>query len=146
MSEILVPPGDVMSEVRRYGQVMLDFVSWTNFPEPLLTQPDHLMIKTETPSEFDKRVKDLTPWAERAAFVEVDTRFLVAAQLVVPLALTDYRHVEWIEVMESKSPDATADYLGAEYVEFYVSDFNKAGQAMKKKRIPYEKRVDESHR
>jgi hypothetical protein len=48
--------------------------------------------------------------------------------------------------MEAKSPDGTADFLGAEYVQFYHEDFNRAGLLLKKKRIEAERRTDGIHR
>lgn len=146
MSELILPPQDINDEVKKYGQTMLHFMWSTDFPEGLVTNPDHVMIKSATPSDFDKRVKSISPWAEQKIFVEVDTRFLVAARLIVPMALTEYKEVNWIEIMESKSPDGTADYLGVEYVEFYHSDFNQAGLFMKRKKVDAEKRVDGLHR
>lgn len=146
MSEVLIPPKDITCEVRKYGQTMMNFVRTSDFPEGLLGYPDHLMIKSTDASDFDKRVKEIGPWAEQVAFVEIDTRFLVAAQLLVPLMLTDHRPVQWVEIMEPKSPDGTVDFFGVEYAEFYYNDFNKAGLMMKKQKIPAEKRTDGIHR
>ena len=146
MSEILTPPPEIEREAQKYGQAMLRFVNSTDFPIDILTYPDHLMIKTTSPSDFDKKVKAINPWSEQVAFMEIDERFLVAAHLVVPLTMTQYRPVEWLEIMEPKSPESTSDYPGAEYVEFYHNNFNEAGLLMKKRRITYEKRVDGHHR
>ena len=122
------------------------FTSVSGFPEGLLGYPDHVMIKSSSPSDFEEKVKAIRPWAEESAFMEIDSRFLVAAHLVVPLALAEHKPVEWLEIMEPKSPDGTVDYLGAEYAEFYYEDFNKAGLLMKRNKIPYEKRTDDNHR
>lgn len=148
MSEIIVPrkDQDIEDEARNYGRTLLSFVWGTDFPESLLSYPDHLMIKSSGPSDFERKVKALSPWAEQAAFVEVDDRFLVAAQLVVPLALTQQKGVRWVEIMEPKSPDSTADFLGAEYTEFYYDNFYKAGLMLKKSRVEAEKRTDNNHR
>lgn len=146
MSELILPPKEVHSEARRYGRTMLEFVHATDFPESLLAHPDHLMIKSSGVSDFEKKVKSITPWAEEAAFLEVDERFLVAARLIMPIALTDYKEVDWVEIMEPKSVEGTVDYLGAEYAQFYHNDFNSVGVIMKKKRVDFEKRTDGMHR
>jgi hypothetical protein len=146
MSELLVPPREINDQIRSYGETVLRFASVMDFPSILISRPDHVMIKSSTPSDFDRKVKLVTPWAEQAAFLEVDSRFLVAAHLITPIALTEYKEVSWIEIMESKSPDGTTDYLGAEYAEFYHSDFIQAAKLMKSKRIDFEKRTDGIHR
>lgn len=146
MSELILPPREFTDEVRDYGSVLMHFASVTNFPERLLNHPDHIMVKSDNISNFDHRVRSITPWAENTAFIEVDSRFLVAAQLLVPLTIADGKPVSWVEIMEPKSAEGTADYLGVEYAEFFHEDFNQAGLMMKKSRVNFEKRVDDLHR
>lgn len=143
----MLASNDIPRDVTDYGKAMLGFVQRKNFPELLLGQPDNVMIKSSSPADFQNKFQNLKSWtAEHPYFIDVDGRFLVAARLLVPMSLAAQRPVEWIEIMEPKSPDGTVDYFGAEYTEFFYGDFHKAELMLKKSRIDYAGMADPEHR
>ncbi|MBX4197250.1 hypothetical protein KW801_01690 [Candidatus Saccharibacteria bacterium] len=146
MNELVLPPSDISREITDYGRLVAGYVYHQNFPEVLLSDPDHVMIKSSDPADFDTKFKQLKPWtAEDRYFAEIDGRFLVAARFLVPLALIERRPVEWIQIMEPKSLDGTFDYFGVEYAEFFYQDFDKARLMLDKNKIEYSKKADEDH-
>lgn len=149
MSELIVPPEEIIHEVGAYGQQLTRFVDSANFPHGLLSEPDHVVFKTTDPNDFGNKARAIKPWAEQVAFIQIDWRFLIAARMVVPLALGGHRHVDWVEIIESQDREtrpASADYVGLEYAEFYYSDFNHAEQLIKGRGIKIDRRADSSHR
>lgn len=146
MPELLVPPEDITREVSEYGEKLSSFISSHRFPSGLLSSPDHVMIKSATPGDFGKKAREIKDWAEYMAFTQIDWRFLVAARLIVPLSITRNRPVSWVEIMEAKSPDGTADYIGAEYTTFFFDNLGAAEGLIRNQQIPMERRADGAHK
>lgn len=147
MNEIILPPSDLPVDVKVFGSKVTSYARSNDFPEALLSQPDHVMIKSINPADFDKKFNSLKPWtAEKPYFIDIDDRFLVAARLLVPMALSQHRPVDWIELMEPKSSEGTADYLGVEYAEFFYTNFDQARLMLERKKIDYDRRADQDHR
>lgn len=146
MASILTPPEALSSAPDEYARSLHQFVDRSNFPEELLKEADYLMLKVATPADFSETARAIQLWASETSFLEIDWRFLVAAQLFTPISVSEISEVWTVEVMEAKSPDGTADYIGPEYVQFYHPDFREAGHLLEKNRITHAKRTDGAHR
>jgi hypothetical protein len=148
MSEVILGPDQqIPQEIRDYGHRLEAFAKSKGIPDPLIADPDHAMIKVPTPAAFNERYSSLlTGIAEQPVFTEIDFRFIVAARLLIPISLTPGRILDRIEIMEAKSPEGTADYLGVEYTEFFYRDFNRAVNVLNKRQVPHELRHDGIHR
>ncbi len=146
MSELVLPDQNIAQNVSEYDQRLTRYIAYSNFPVGLLVDPDYAMIKAATPRDFGKMACEGQQMSEYTIFREVDWRFLVAARLLTPLALLDSKPVRWVEVMEAKSPDGTVDYLGAEYVSFFVQNFGNAENQLRARGVSYEFRTDGTQR
>lgn len=142
--EILTPPEDVTDGLAAYGKRLKEFAHSREIPDELLREPDHVMIKSANTADFAAVARGIHPWAEQVVFTEIDLRFLVAARLLVPLALTDNHYVGGVEVMESRSE--AVDFLGLEYGQFFVPDFKRAERLIRRRKIPFQSRADNHHR
>lgn len=147
MSELLVPPQNIVGGITEYGQRLQAFMHSTRFPKALLATPDYVMIKSGTPLDFNQKVKEIERWTKYRAFLQIDWRFLVAAQLIVPLVLIPDKKIPMVEIMEAKSPEGTADYIGAEYVAFFFSNLSTAKRLLiNNDKISFRERSDGLHR
>lgn len=140
MSEAITPPKDITKGIEEYHHRLIDFVRHNNFPEGLLIEPDYVMVKTDGPADFNDKVQAIEPWAEKVAFAQIDWRFLVAAQLLVPLTLSRYRAANSVTIMEAKSE--AADHIGVEYTQYYCGDFGFAEKLIKDSGVEVETRKD----
>lgn len=149
MSEVILPPKPsegIYGEALSYGQNLSWFVWKENFPDELLAEPDHIMVKAPTPSDFEKRVQSLKPLAAESRFLEIDSRFLVAFRMIGAVAIQPSKRVEMVEVMETRHPDSQEEFVGVEYNTFYYPNFNEARKKLRNRRIEYITRSDEYHR
>jgi hypothetical protein len=143
------PPYGVNRAVEEYNLRLRQFADSADLPLALFEEPDHLMIKTADPVDFEQKVQEIKPWAKpwseegSLAFIEMDWRFLVAAQLLVPYVLHS-RRAGILEIMEAKG-DEGRDYLGVEYGTFYCNDVYKTQRIVNSSGIKSDVNVNEAH-
>jgi hypothetical protein len=142
MSEIIIPRTDIETEGWQYGSVMLSFIQRHQLPDWLTQNPDHLMVKSADASDFGKRVKDLYSFTPEVTFLELDFRFIAAAKLMIPLALSDNRKVPRVQIMEAK----VGDYIGPEYAVFFHKDFHYVRAQLEHNKVDAVERSDHMHR
>ncbi|MEX2006721.1 MAG: hypothetical protein WD877_00895 [Candidatus Saccharimonadales bacterium] len=143
MREILLPPEDINADVSDYGQNLRSFAETYDIPRGLLAEPDHMVIKSADPVDFADKARAIRPWTEeeRIVFMEVNSRFLVAAEVITPWAV-GHNWVNWLEIMEPRQ-EVGRDFIGLEYAQFYYSDIDYAGILLNSRNLEVEFYTDE---